>query len=444
VFKDKNVSRLFPDLEKYLWYHIKEYFHIHKGIRKEGRKKFNKLLIQCDTLLSHPLLEYKERCLLSRIKNIYNFKFHEDKLELFDDRINFRSVQKQFFILSQLLYSHINDNIITVKYKFDTKIRFLALRCSTQEIIMSKILNFRVTGGKLIQPTKILYKKVISQLNIFYIHKYWQNVLLEHILNNPCSRAILNYHRTIVDVLEGFEKGPHYKYKSYKSFKIKMRKYSNRSKRNAVLSFVTQDWIGPMITKKSREIRVAKQTRNILYENLRYFYGLLKIGSIWQWVSSYRGRVNRTFKIETFLKYYELNLELLLYRSGFVPTRNLSKVYIKSKNICVNGKIIDAGKFRISNLDIITFGSSVRIGVKIMYTKYSQSVLYSKKSGLLTFASKFLETNYSIFGFTYLSQLFKLKYIPIMDFRFRNYDRNRLVYWGKYDIGKRHRSKVVW
>lgn len=378
-----------------------------------------------------------------------NTIFHNDAifqgvLGLMDSEISFTCSRNQYFFLLKILYSRIKDFAMIEKFDLVcNKIHLLAFAPSGQ-IIMKRWLNRRGKGAKNIKCMRIFSEKIMSNSSILNYYQHSQNLLLDQILKDPSMENRLNYQRTLVSVLKGFENGPHYKYKSFKLFRIRIRKFFHRRRMNAFLSSINQDWIGPIVTRRSRELRVAKQTRSILYENLRYFYGLLKIGSIWEWVKSYRGKVTRAFKIETFLKYYELNLELLLYRSGFIPTRNLAKAYVRAKDVCVNGKIVDDSKFRISNLDIIGSSSKARVWAKFTYMKYLQSILYSKKSGLLAFASKFLETNYSIFGSIYISQLFKAKYIPITDFKFREYDRNRLVYRGKYDVGRRHRSKMVW
>jgi hypothetical protein len=357
--------------------------------------------------------------------------------------INVVSSQQKYFILSQISYSCMNNDRIIEEFDLVSKKQLLVFELSGH-LSARRILNRLGTGGNPVQGIPIILKQSAARLPIISKHQILQNSLLNIISKNLRIQTQWNHQLMLVNVLKAFEKGPRYKYKSYKSFKIRIRRFFNRTRKNAVISFSMQDWIGPVITKKSRELKVARQKRSVLYENLRYSYGPLKIGSIWEWVSSYRSRVNRSFKVETFLKYYELNSEPLSYRSGFVPTRNLARLCIKMKNICVNGKIIDVGRYRISNLDITTSTSSARVWAKVTYIKYLQSVLYAKKSGLLTFASRFLETDYSISGFIYISQLSKVKDIPITDFKTREYDRNRLVHWGKYDIGKRLRSKVIW
>jgi len=395
------------------------------------------------TVGSCALVRREDKRILFQNIRIYARKGLEDILECIDGETKLITSQQQYILLLKVMYGCMNDYKIIEEFDTVSKIQALVISLSGN-IFIRRSFNKRGIGGRIVQCIQVLSKEIISESNSFNTYQYLQNCLLDSIVENPGIQIQLNFRRILVNVLKGFETGPRYKYKAYKIFKLRMRKFFSRIKRNAVISFITPDWIGPIVTRKSREIRVARQSRSILYENLRYSYGLLKIGSIWEWVRSYRGKVTRAFKVETFLKYYELNLESLLYRSGFVPTKNLAKVYLKTKNVCVNGKVIDSGMFRISNLDVVTFTSAARLWVKITYMKYLQSVLYSKKSGFLTFFSKFLETNYSIFGFIYLSQLFRAKDIPIMEFKFREHDRNRLVYWGKYDIGKRHRSKVVW
>lgn len=188
------------------------------------------------------------------------------------------------------------------------------------------------------------------------------------------------------------------------------------------------DWIG---LNRSKEKTYKRPFRLMLYENVKKFYNFKKYESAWLFTRKLR-QVKKKLTLEKYMKYFEVNLKILVYRSGLIPSYELAESLVQKAKVCVNGKIIDNVLHAIENFDIISFDSVERGRLKYKFLQYMETIFYSQIVNTVGLKLRFLEYNYLIFGFMYLSMFYSLRRTPMLNFKFPGKLRERILGWGKY------------
>jgi hypothetical protein len=161
---------------------------------------------------------------------------------------------------------------------------------------------------------------------------------------------------------------------------------------------------------------------------LRWFYNLKRHTDFWRISKFLRSRKTQ-LTTEQFLRFYELRLDLVLYRSGFVPSLYASRMAISCGTVMVNGKIIDSSAHGISGFDTIGFSSSVRLPLKVAFFRQLQRSMFRTIISLARIKLNFFEFNYSIFAFTFVSTFFNTNILPNIHFVFPR--PQAFLYWGR-------------
>lgn len=172
---------------------------------------------------------------------------------------------------------------------------------------------------------------------------------------------------------------------------------------------------------------------------LRWFYNIKRHEDFWRISKFLRARKTQ-LTVEQFMRFYELRLDLILYRTGFVPSLFAARVAINCAAVLVNGKIISNAAHGISNFDTIGFSSVIRFQLKVAFLKQLQRSTFRSIISLGRIKVNCFEYNYALFAFTFISRFFKPQRLPNLHFIFPR--PQAFLYWGRtFYLSKR---RDVW